>query len=264
MKEASVLLILFVFMLCYSSVYGKEKSSEDNNGSYEKSKDARNSSIISIIDPSVCENNAEGYIYFQIGDEVFRYTQDSSVRISMIDGESVLRKERALHPKGVPEGCRENPYVGVFLRYFYKNTDDPYKKLNVNNFGLYKFDSNYFPGVEIGQSLDVRSYLKFKNKNCEKIKTYNTEKCVFPNERDPSLWGRAYKAKWNYNHPFIFICKEYVANVECSSTYRLYSSVLFKISFLLDENKNFNEFDFIKFNEYLFNEFQLMRVTHRN
>lgn len=263
MKEASVLLILFVFILCYSSVYGKEKSSEDNNGSYEKSKDARNSSIISIIDPSVCENNAEGYIYFQIGDEVFRYTKKSPIQISRINSRSELRKSKSTHPENVPEGCNGNPYSDVVIYYSYDQMDESYKKIKTIKFMLLptKDEVNISNG-QIFYQHSYQDYLDAASK-CFSL-SMDIDKCIWPDRSATRL--QIYKSKFYkiMEIPYILECINFVGDIECSTFYRIYKTLNFSYSFYLSENKYWEEKEILKFDQYLIGVLEGMRVTDKS
>jgi len=131
-------LLLFIFVAYSAATFERKPLIEVQKSSVETPKQnpyvitdvIQNNVEIPIIDPSVCKDNPEGYIYFQIGDEVFRYTKDSPIKVSRINSGSELRITRIAHQENVPEGCKGYPYLGVILTYSYKELDENYKKIH--------------------------------------------------------------------------------------------------------------------------------------
>lgn len=264
-------LFIFIFV-AYSAVTFERKpltNTSINNAIGEPAEnpyvitDVVNSNIkIPIIDPSACKDNQEGYIYFQMGDEVFRYAKDSPIHISRIDSSAEERKARASLPEGIPEGCEGNPYFGASIAYSYSPMDAEYKKINI----LKIFLLSVKDGEEISHSQKYyqSSFQDFFNKNsrCFHI-IEDLEKCVWPNVK--SFRKEIYKSKLYkiMENPYVLECRNFVGDVECSTSYRIYQSLDFNYSFYLSENESWEEKNILKFDQYLRGLLENMRVTEK-
>ncbi|MES2825661.1 MAG: hypothetical protein V4732_18820 [Pseudomonadota bacterium] len=82
-----------------------------------------NQSVL-LIDPSICKDNSEGYIYFQLGEEVFRHTKDSLIQVDPISLSKDVNPNRKAKATTIPEGCDGNPYVNIYLNFNFKKGDD--------------------------------------------------------------------------------------------------------------------------------------------
>lgn len=267
-------LLLFIFVAYSAATFERKPLIEVQKSSVETPKQnpyvitdvIQNNVEIPIIDPSVCKDNPEGYIYFQIGDEVFRYTKDSPIKVSRINSGSEEKKGKDNISKEIPDGCKGNPYVNVILRYLYNNSDEPYKKINMKRFGVYEVPIDERDSVSVAQLSREDSYFRLKNNNkpCEFISD-DLEKCFYPSDKDKKYWVRAYKtlSSSSLGRPFYFDCQSFVGDIECDTYYRLYPSFNFSYSFYIGENEDWDESSVINFDRYLRDTFESMRVTEK-
>jgi len=218
------------------------------------------SAVIPLIDPSVCKDNPMGYLYFKVGEEVFRYTKDSPIQISIIDSESQLRKNRKSHPEGVPEGCAGNPYLGVSLSYKYDDNDEGYKKINGLGVSFF-FEPLGGGGLSVAQSVYRGAYSDFlKNESkCEFIGG-DLERCMWPNTN--TYYFSIYRSESEkiLGNSFIFKCDNFVGDIKCGTFYHLYPSISFSYHFFIYENKDWNDSSLIYFDRYLRGSIEAMRV----
>lgn len=263
-------LAIFLFV-AYSAVTFERKPLTKTSENYAIDEAASNPYVIKdvvqdttripIIDPSICPDNPEGYIYFQIGDEVFRYTKYSPIKISSINPMSELRRNTQ-SVINIPEGCKENPYVGVIISYSYSQSDEDYKKINISKFVL--LPTKGVKKISHGQKSYQLSYQDYLDGNSKCFGFMDgVDKCVWDNKeatRKEIYKTRHYKIM---NNPYILECINFVRDVECSTFYRIYQSLDFNYSFYLNENKNWAEQDILKFDQYLRSLFENMRVTNK-
>lgn len=269
MMKTILILLISVASTSYSfQSQGKEQPKEIAiKNPYTITDVVQNEVEAPLIDPSVCKNNPDGYIYFQVGDEVFRYTKNSPIRISRIDRESKLRKDKGRQKEADPEGCKGNPYVGVVIGYFYNESDEKYKKINIDKIYVNEFSEKYNPNVYVGESLNVSAYSSFKksNKPCE-VLSKDVERCMWPNEGEIKHWAKIYRVnnESHYRYPHILECRPFVGDMECHAFYRIYPTFKLYYSFFLNANPNWDELSIGFFDVYFRNVFEKMKVSMEN
>lgn len=251
------LAIVGVTFFCPLFVESEEKESSKNSEKPIIFKSENFESISS--DASACKSDSNGYTYFKVGDEVFRYKNDSPIKIIRVKSKSNEKSDS----NGVNNGCRDSPFIDVVLGYNYKIDDANFKKIKIHRISVGFFSSDYHPSIKVGGSFFESSYENFvKNKMpCEKLNK-NLEKCVWPNKDDSKLWSRVYKVDVGVRNINSYVeCRSFVGDVECHSEARLYPTFKIYYAFFLSENPNWNEVYIADFEGYIRSTFETMRVS---
>lgn len=241
------------FFIFSSLLIGCSKDNESQ--SREKSvgeiiaEDEKNNLSIPPIDPSVCENNPEGFLYFKFGDEVFRYTKDSPIKVGPIFPSSEFRLNRKVKDTTIPEGCEGNPYTGISLIYKHPGVKESIGNIELYKFWVYELAHERYSIVSPGQELRESFFYRLKSTGyCEDI-TENMEKCNFKKDGFSEAKNGSFMAKnglnnTHFNRPFVVDCQTAI-HIVCEVYYRLYPSIDIAYGFYVEkmEPKYFLEFD---------------------
>lgn len=193
--------------------------------------------IVPVTDPSMCKNNSEGYIYFKVGEETFRFTKKSPIHIgSVIAGN--------LKDVATLKGCKENPYMNeeFSLVYDYKADEDPVKKIKFYHFKLESVPLNGRSVSGWKQDFQEKQFETFKASSAACTEIFvGGERCTWESENKnipQEKWSRVYKINRvdSLDRPLIFNCIG-GAMLECETVYRLYPSVNFIYSYFPEKNK---------------------------
>lgn len=266
MKISLMVVVSVSLLAAYFVIFdeGRQVSDEETKDTSDVNQD---NAVTPVIDPSVCKDNPEGYIYFQLGEEVFRYTKDSPIQISTIYANGERRLKRKIKDTNIPEGCEGNPYTGVIPKYEYKEGNGPIGNVKFNEFWVYELTPDRYSVVSAGQKLVESNFYRFKKKKspCDWI-VDGVERCIVPaSDRPQEEWSVVYRAddllhSTAVGKPFVLNCYKFAAaGLLCEAYYRLYPSIDIKYSFYPKRN-NFDEKSVVKFDQYIRNIFENMRV----
>lgn len=218
--------------------------------------------LLSPIDPSLCPDNPEGYVYFTYGQEVFRYQKDSPIQVIAVIDEGTKPTAAAT----VLEGCKENPYKSVLLKYEFKEGQDPVGDIEFEMFTLSGVDHSKYGIASPGQDTRERyfHYVKKTERLCDKVAD-NLTRCVVaskdpkePRERRPAQYmsdNTQYTTA--VGRPFVMGCRQHMGFLFCDTYYRLYESV--DVSYAIYPAK-FDESKIIFFDQYIRQLIENMRV----
>ncbi len=209
-----------------------------------------------VRNPSECKNNPKGYIYFQVGDEVFRQTKDSPIHIDTIFP-SLLKSQDT----DILQGCKGNPYIGASVVYKYKEGQNPIGKFEFYHFKIQGVPHGEESIVSWDQMYQEQYFDSYKSakKDCANI-SVEIERCIwFPENKvfPPSKAFRINSLDHLGKHLTIGCLTGSMP--ECKTTYRLYPSVDFTYSYFPEKN-HIDEKDIGLLDKYLRQQFEFMRV----
>lgn len=89
-----------------------------------------------IIEKSKCSGKNGGFVYFKVGDEIFRYGKESPIKISRLKPRGEIKNK-------IQNGCKDYPYENVVLSYYPKKDEDNYKKVNIHRISVLRFSQQH-------------------------------------------------------------------------------------------------------------------------
>jgi hypothetical protein len=284
-KKLSFISIL-VFIITFVNLSACEKQAGDPHSEVLKDQDQRSLYEKTYqnhppIDPTLCKDNPEGYLYFTVGKDVFRSNKRSGFIIVSVRPESNDEGNLTIKTSGVLEGCEENPYKMeklIFNTNFRAGYDDivmdlkidyielldvpsekykelTYKLYSMKDFNwsdtLYK-DGNYgsrgeFKCVHISESLSRcnKIFLSGSALN-NKVGIYVSNKNIYKN-----IQGL----------PLVLDCDNWVLGIKCNTFYRIYPTVNFRYSISYKSSELFDETKVIAIDHHFRTIFEKMRVN---
>ena len=183
------------------------------------------------IDLAMCKAKYDGYVYFKIGLETFRYNGSGPIVIA------VWAREGAPIKNMESKGCRDNPYtthdvsVGVDSDYFREfGGEETFD--NFNYFGIIEVNPIHYNEVNFLQETTEKRYYDIKREysDCIDIST-SLGACFFrPKGSNAENWATVYLEKKAgpfsvLKRPFSMECSIYVGTRLCEAEYRIYKSV---------------------------------------
>ncbi len=236
-------------------------------------------------DPSKCENNPEGYLYFQVGDELFRTNRDTPLVIGGHFSNSDPETQMAENGN-IPKGCFGNPYRKgeYYVERNYKSgrddliieaeTEDLYISIegvlpsNAERlaFILYSMKDfswenrkNIYRDSMYGENGDfVCFYVAVNLVHCDK--KFRNAKGI--KDKFGVYVGNPAIAKSAQGLPFVLMCNPAIPNVKCGAFYRLYPTVNIDYSIRFKNPEKFNPSNFLPLDEAIRNMYESMRVVN--
>ncbi|MES2675671.1 MAG: hypothetical protein V4660_15630 [Pseudomonadota bacterium] len=267
----NVLLSCLLFLAVLLTSCSKKNEPKEHMQTYDEMvAERKRDESVPPIDPSICKDNPEGYIYFQFGEEVFRYTKDSPIKVGLISINSEWRLKRKIKDTTIPEGCEGNPYTHIGLKVDFSEAEKIIGKFTSDGFGLKEVSPDKYNIISPAQSYkeEYFYFLKDKHNSCEEV-TDNLTRCGFKNDDpkvDPENRDGQYMANNDVyttavDRPYVLDCHGYVGYLQCEAQYRLYPSVDIGYKFIPEA---LNKKNILVFDQYFRQLFENMRVTRKS
>lgn len=220
-----------------------------------------------IVEFSPCSKDLEGYLYFQSGDELFRYRESSYIKLRL---QSFSSNEKAI--SAVDYGCMNSPYMSASKLFF--SIDPAQVKNNKDDFQIPQFESIYLESVQVGRKKipsPDQELNEMQFENCKMLGfpiselKNNIKKCTVDSFEENSPFNKRpiyLRLEQNFypsvlGRPFVMACENLVGQLVCRVHYRLYETIDLHYSFYKGD---FDEYGIIVLDNYLRDKFLEMRV----
>lgn len=222
--------------------------------------------VIPIFGAASCQNNPDGYVYFQSDMELFHYHENSSIKLALQDFSANN------HGIGA-DGCKQTPYWRN-TKLFLAIDSMQMQKLRDES-AIPRFETIYLEKVP-ASSKDLVSpeqyLLESKFEKCKQFRFPITtlknhiEQCTIDYfKADDSFNKNPFFLKVEqtfyrsiHNRPFFMACENYVGQLICEVHYRLYKSVDLHYSFY---KSSFDVQHILELDDYLKTTISEMHVT---
>ena len=223
---------------------------------------------------SACKSDPDGYIYFMIGEEIFRHNQTPPIQVWSISPDPELHTTQKIMDQdtSIPLGCEGNPYTGVVFNYEYQDGDTPVGNIQFSGFGLSSIPPERYRVVSWAEEWKERYFYIFKEskKPCDDL-TDELIRCIWPTEHEASRprseWTTIYFSDSAGNltalgNPFILLCQKYSAaeGLRCEASYRLYRSIDITYAFFTARNDYWREENVIELDKHIRRLIENMRI----
>lgn len=237
------------------------------------------------IDPSLCKDNPEGYLYFKVGDELFRVNKDSPLTIAGVFPELDQHDQPIPNTTSIPKGCKQNPLKAGnnrdfnFGENFKAGRDDVVRQLEALRFEIVEVPDGY--SKDLTYSIYSMEGFKWEDRyvgyreqqygergdfickdaaenlaHCEK-KSLGAE---FLNKKTGLYVSNSTIYSNIQKLPLVLMCEPAIPEVKCSTFYRLYPTVNLNYSINYTNPATFDPKVFLSIDKYFRDMYESMRV----